>query len=270
MFRLNKHLMYLVLSLVLILCGHVGAADHAAPYLPYSDDLQLGKVDLRGLDEDSYAKMSFDDIRLKNAYISILSCTLGGFNNLEPEILAALNDMLKRGDSVTPLLLKLMNENQETGFELSVFITIPQIGTIKLEPYLEYARHVLRDRTSTMSAGLAGSAASLLATHGTKEDAELLKRVMETRPFVAYSISRKLDALNSRLNLPKFDSSHLIPNATYKDGKVEWSLPSKPKVLTVPNKVKQPTSPPWITWVLLAFAAIGLFWYVLKSRKKNS
>ena len=80
----NKPIVYLIVLLFFTLGNQTNARDYPAPYRPYSDDLQRNKIDLDGLNEASYAKMSFDDIRLKNAYVSIFTSSLGGFGNLRP------------------------------------------------------------------------------------------------------------------------------------------------------------------------------------------
>jgi hypothetical protein len=266
----NKPIVYLIVLLFFTLGNQTNARDYPAPYRPYSDDLQRNKIDLDGLNEASYAKMSFDDIRLKNAYVSIFTSSLGGFGNLRPEIVAALIDMRKRGDSVTPLLLKLMDENQETGFELSVLVAVPAVGTINLEPYLDYARKVLRERTQFMSAGLAGGAANLLAEHGTKEDAELMEWVMGQRPWLADSVTRKLDELNRRLGLPQRGMRPPLRDATLRDGTAELAARRTPQRPPPAYDGKTPAATPWLVYGLMIFVSISLVWLIAKRWKRTN
>ncbi len=261
----NKRIVYSLVLLLCILGNHVNARDYPGPCRPYSADLQVNKIELDGLNETSYAEMSFDDIRLKNAYVSVFTSSLGGgFGNLRPEIVAALIDMRKRGDSVTPLLLKLMDENQETGFELSVLAAIPAVGTIKLEPYLDYARKVLRERTHSMSAGLAGCAAGLLERHGTKEDAELMKWVMETRPWVFDSVTRKLDELNRRLSLPPQESRPSKSIKSLSEDPAHGSFRHVKQKNPTTTVGKDQKSIRWIAWTLVILVAGGLGMLVIR------
>jgi len=272
MYRCNSFPVFIVACTIAALACVARAEkikDHAGPYRPYSPELQgRWPKDLVGLDEAAFAQMSLDDVILKRAYLSVFLSGVGGkFQGLEPEISAALADMRRRGDTVTPMLLKLMDENQETRLEASVLVKIPEVGSIQLGPYLDYARRVLRERTHTMSGSLAGCAATLLAAHGTKEDAELLKWVMQTRPYVADAVTRELDELNRRLGLPKTS-----PRRTPKDHATTGGATSgnpqgtegKPSGLV---GVVQQAATHWLFWVLPVLGAAGLLWLVLRKRK---
>lgn len=268
MCRSNKQLILSLVFFLLGLANYLNAVDYGGPYRPYSENLQINKHDLRGMDEAAYATMSLDDLRLHNAYASVMQCfRWGEFQAADPEYVGALADMRKRGNLVTPLMLKLLDENQETGFECSALANIDAVGTLDLAPYLAYARNVLRERTHTMSAVLAGCAASLLATHGTKEDVDLLRWVMETRPFVEDSVTRKLDSLNRRLGLPKQESRLPLkerrstsesPNGT------SAGMENKTPAVTAANELK---APPWVAWALTILIAGGLIWQVFNQRK---
>ena len=267
----NKSLGFLLFSLIFLFGDWACAVDYAGSYRPYSMELKRDRIELEGLDEGDYARMSLDDIRLENAYISVFQSSMSNqFDNLEPEIVAALADLRKRGDGVTPMLLKLMDENQETGFESAILIYVPAVGTINIDPYLDYARKVLRERTQTMSAVLAGCASNLLAQHGTKNDAELMKWVMETRPWLADSVTRNLDELNLRLNLPKQEPRpSLRGTAESSDLSNGNSRTVKHKILPATNN-KEHDSTPWIAWPLAILVAGGLLRLVLKKRNEVS
>ena len=108
--------------------------------------------------------------------------------------------MRRRGDSITPLLLELARQNQDTMFESSLLVKIEEIGNVDLNPYLKYARTLLRERTQTMNSTLAECASKLLANHGSKQDMDLLQQVILERPYVARGVSDKLKLLERRLN----------------------------------------------------------------------
>ena len=258
----------LLLHALAMTTGIVVAVDYAGPYRPYSAELKADEDQLKGFNESEYARMSLEDPQLKLAYAAVFGSSInGGFYNLPPEVFAALADLRKRGDTVTPMLLQLMGENQETGFELHVLASIPAVGTIKIDPYLDYARHVLRERTQTMSAMLAGCASNLLAEHGTKEDAELMRWVMEQRPWLADSVTRKLDELNRRLNLPKQEVRAPLkgrPIAAVQSQEDSRSVGQKAPA-TSSNKEQEVTR--WIVWPLAILVAGGLVRMLLKNRK---
>ncbi|MEO8614453.1 MAG: hypothetical protein ABI600_04880 [Luteolibacter sp.] len=242
--------------------------DYAGPYRPYSADFDGYDSVLNGLDEAAYGRMSLEDPILKRAYRAVFGSSINGvFNNLPPEVSAALVDLRKRGDTVTPMLLQLMERNQETGLESSILVSIAAVGTIQLDPYLDYARNLLRNRTQTMSGAAAECASNLLAEHGTKEDAKLMKWVMETHPWEADGITRKLDELNRRLNLPKQEPRPPLRGtpATSDFPNVE-SRSVKHQIAPVSEKKKEEVTH-WIVWPLAILVAVGLLRLVLKKRK---
>ena len=272
MFRCNNFPVFIVACTIAALASAAGSEktkDHGLPYRPISAELRGGdRNELDGLDESAFARLSLDDVLLKRAYHRVFQSGVGGkFQNLEPGISAALADMRRRGDTVTPMVLKLMDENHETGIETSVLVMIPEVGSIQLGPYLDYARKVLRERTQTMSGSLAGCAAMLLASHGTKEDAELLMWVMEVRPYVAPPVTNHLDSLNLRLGLPKTS-----PRRTPKDHATTGGATSGNPQGTAGKTsgladVVQQAATHWLFWVLPVLGAAGLLSLVIKKRK---
>lgn len=71
------------------------------------------------------------------------------------------------------MLLKLISENQENRIEFSILGKIEALDTVRIEPFLGYARKLLRERTQTMTD--AEVASYILARHGTREDKALLE-----------------------------------------------------------------------------------------------
>ena len=269
MFQRYKSIVCKLLCLIVSFASQVNAEDYPAPYRSYSAELTRDKLnEFDGWDEAAFARLSIEDPVLKRAYHTVFGSVVNDYMRFdEPELNAALADMRRRGDTLTPMFLKLMDENQETGFESLVLVHISNIGTINVAPYLEYARRVLRERTQTMNAGLAGCAADLLAKHGTKEDGELMKWVMETRPYVADSVTRKLDALNRRLGLPKQGTrppQREVPSA---DGTSGGDSRRQVKRPPVPIQEKSPSGTSWLVWTFLGLVVSGLLVFVLRNRK---
>jgi hypothetical protein len=155
---------------------------------------------LNNLGAEDLAKMSLDDPLLKWAYASVFTHSWR-LKQLEPPQELALADMRRRGEEVSPMLLKLISENQENGIEDAILLNIEHLGTVRIEPFLEYARKLLRERTKTMTAYSAGSASFILGQHGTREDEALLERVLKERPYVASDLTKALKNLRARLEL---------------------------------------------------------------------
>jgi hypothetical protein len=199
--KTNSYPAWVALS-VCVFCHVAGAEDYALPHGPYSEEIEHFQGTIEGIDD--FSVFSTDDVTLKVAYQRLFQCIVGDeFHSEEPEMVAAFADLRARGDAAAPMLLKLMEENQENNFESSILSGITGVDTINPEPFVEYARTVLRERTATMNALLAGHAARLLQKRGSSEDLQLLRWVVETRPFVAASVQPSIRALDLRLAAEK-------------------------------------------------------------------
>lgn len=101
------------------------------------------------------------------------------------------------------MLLKLISENQENRIEFAILGKVEALDTVSIEPFLQYARRLLRERTKTMTGEAGGVACYTLSRHGTKEDEALLEWVIEERPYVASEFTDGLKILRDRLNPPR-------------------------------------------------------------------
>lgn len=209
------------------------------------------EVVLKNLREEDYAKMTLDDPLLHAAYVEVLCRTyniLSG-ENLRPEFMSALNDMKRRGNDVTPVLLKLMKENPYTRFEITG-LKAAYIEKIDPQPYLEYAREALKTRWKTLQASDVGNIALFLMRKGGPSDVELLREAARKRPYLA-------DEVESTIAL--------------------FSKYSKPKKQPNPIQAKQPEATPgsrdsqnksWLVGLLVVVAAaIGAAWLLLRKSK---
>ncbi len=164
---------------------------------------------LDNLGAEDLAKMSLDDPLLKYAYYEVLRNNIGDFNQMPqmaPQLKRVLVDMRRRGEAVSPMLLKLVEENQESVIESAILAGIQYLDTVRIEPFLDYARRLLRERTKTMTVYSAPVASALLAQHGTKEDEALLEWVIAEWPFGASEVTDDLKILRARLNPPQPES----------------------------------------------------------------
>jgi len=166
---------------------------------PEMDEVSNHPDLVKNLRAEDLAKMTLDDPLLKWAYANVFLRSMGQFEQLAPPQELALADMRRRGEAVSPMLLKLIEENRETPIEHSVLGDIENLGTVHLEPFLEYARKLLRERTRS---DVVAEASRLLARRGTKEDAELFEWVLTQRPFAVTDLTKSLKILKARLATP--------------------------------------------------------------------
>ena len=166
---------------------------------PEMDEISNHPDLVENLRAEDLAKMTLDDPLLKWAYANVFLRSMGPFEQLAPPQELALADMRRRGEAVSPMLLKLIEENRETRIESSVLGKIEHLGTVRLEPFLEYARKLLRERTRS---DVVAVASGLLARRGTKEDIELFEWVLTQRPFAVTDLTKNLKALRARLDPP--------------------------------------------------------------------
>ena len=244
--------------------------NYPGPHRSWSLEFQkVNPEDLYHIDAEGLAKMSADDPLLKYAYMDVFLRNVGGLDNLEPEQALVLADMRRRGEAVTLMLLKLAADNQETIYESALLSRIDQVKTVNLDPYVAYARNLLRERTQTMSASLAGAAASFLSRHGSKDDVELLRNVMEQRPYVADSVTRKLDGLVRRLEQPLPQTRPTMKDRSRtSEGTPTSTTIRKPLAASDTINGKLP-SKMWIAWILLAIMSIGILYLLLKNGTKR-
>lgn len=170
------------------------------PHRPMSPEMQAISRNpdlLDSLGAEDLAKMNLDDPLLKWAYANVFLRSMGPFEQLESPLELVLADLRRRGEAVSPMLLKLIEENQETRIESSILAKIQHLETIRLEPFLDYARNLLRQRTQS---DVVAVASGLLARRGTKEDIELFEWVLTQRPFAVTDLTGNLKALRERLN----------------------------------------------------------------------
>jgi hypothetical protein len=151
---------------------------------------------LKNLREADYAKMSLNDPLLQSAYVEVFLHAYDVITGegLRPELLAALHDLTRRGNDVTPLLLKLMKENPYSRFECAG-LKAAYIQTIEPVPFLEYARNALKSRWETLQATDVERIAYLLLYKGIPSDVGLLREAAKKRPYLTDSVESKIAAV---------------------------------------------------------------------------
>jgi len=113
-------------------------------------------------------------------------------------MMALYNDLIRRGDSVTPLLLSLFGENPESAFRDELMGRLDTFPNLNPEPYLQAARNVVRQEGSSISMRTCYHIAWLFEKRGTEADLEVLKELQKHGGGLQQDIRRMAE----RLGLP--------------------------------------------------------------------
>lgn len=221
--------------------------------------------DLRGMTAEKLGSMPLEDPLLRYAYMSIFFRNLREPDTLAPEEAVVLEDMRRRGDSIAPLLLELARQNQDSIFERALLGNIADVGNLDLDPYLEYARELLRDRTQTINYNLAMNASRLLENHGGKQDLALLEQVISERSYVARGVAESIKELKRRLERLERAKQATRPLLRGDPSASEAATGNVAEKVTKQSVASRDGSVPtqsWMIWVSVGIiiAAI-LFWY---------
>jgi hypothetical protein len=131
---------------------------------------------LMALDEATLSGMSLDDPMLRVAYAQIFLREADGKTaNWER---ATRADLRRRGNTVTPSLLSLFEENPEGQFRANLMFRIETYAnSLYLEPFLSAARSLFQREGLNMPPRTCYGMAWLFERHGTPEDLEILKQL---------------------------------------------------------------------------------------------
>lgn len=239
--------------------------NRADPHRPMSLEMQgVNPSDVEQLTAEELAAMTLDNPLLKMAYASVFMDSIHKLSHTDPARQLALADMRRRGESVSPVLLNLIKENKETRIESSILCFIPYLDTVNIEPFLNYARDLLRERTNS---DVAGVASLLLAERGAKEDVELLEWLLEQNPYAEYDISKNLKAL--RLRLETTNKSHQKIDERPSVGKSSDNR-SMEKGKGLSEKSWYMDAPfSWKIWFLSGPVLIGILWLSIRKWRKG-
>lgn len=241
--------------------------DPHRPMSPEMNEVSNHPDLVANLKAEDLAKMTLDDPLLKYAYASVFMHSLGPFEQLESPLELVLADMHRRGEAVSPMFLKLIAENRETRIESSVLGKIEHLDTVRLAPFLEYARKLLRERPNS---DVVAVASGLLARHGTKEDIELFEWVLTKQPFAVTDLTGNLKILKTRLDTPppeprperrEIPSSNAGSVARSAEGAVDHSQEEN----SAKSQIK-----PWLIAGIILVVLLGMFHLLRKIRRRQS
>ncbi len=237
------------------------------PGRPMSPEMRaVNPYDVDKLKEEDLAKMSLGDPLLKYAYVEVFTRSMNHLHQMGAQQELALADMRRRGESVSPMLLKLIEENQETRIESSVLGHIGDLGTVRLEPFLEYARKLLRERTQST---VVAYASGLLASHGTKEDVELLEWLLKQQPFAVTDATDSLKALRERLNPPQPEIRPERRNGITHRETTPGNAANGTQGVSTPKRGGESTATRWFAWVGLVTVVVGALLILVKKGIKR-
>ena len=147
-----------------------------------------------GLTEADLQVLPLDAPLLRAAYAEMF-ISGGGPLRIDarrPEMLATMNDLKRRSDSATPLLLDMMDRNRNTDLEDSIPSFLSMLGKFNMEPYLDYMRRVVVTRPTEINASAAETFAALFAVYGKDDDVMRMQELAIQRPYLASPIKRAL------------------------------------------------------------------------------
>lgn len=227
----------------------------------------------KGITEDQLKDLPLSDPKLRIAYFWLIRGARGSNEITDvrhPEVVAALRDVKKRGDSTTPLWLDIMVKNQDTALEFRIPILIGDIGTIKMGPYVDYFRKVLQTRGDSINGTLFGVALDTFFQYGNKEDVQVALDLAKKRPFLADYVQSALDTEQMRNPGPRTKP----PISETSPSPAQTGDPRAPELASATNNAGSShpedtaTTTPWLeTAAGLIVAALGLFWFLLKRQK---
>ena len=261
----------LSLFAVLSLCALVQAEDQLGSYKLEEPSL-LNLEYPTGLIEEDLRNLPLTAPKLRIAYVFLIRAAMGGpkiVDDRTPEMVASLNDLKRRGDTATPLMLDIMGKNHNTSLERLIPLVIDRVGTIQMAPYVDYLRQMVKDRPDEISAAANEAALTIFLEHGTQEDVKMVQDLAKKRPFLAPSVERAFKFQRWKSPAP---SRPAAPTITPASSPVVLPQASKltpvTKTISSSTPSQEPTSSTsWSVVAVLIIAVIGLLWLVLKNRK---
>ena len=152
--------------------------------------------------EEALKNLSIEDPNLRSAYIIFFSDVRFPMFLKEPgrpELKAIYSDIVRRGNSATPLILDIMTQNQGNRFEFLVPRHLLFFPEIEKEPYLQRIRERIHSGASDFDSNTAGMFASFISRYGTPSDMTSIFDLVEKRPELGDEIERRLPQLADRI-----------------------------------------------------------------------
>jgi hypothetical protein len=133
---------------------------------------------LQSLTRERLEEMSLDDPILYNAYAEAFILTFDRSDGPYPWLDAIKEDIVRRGDSATPLLVKIFHAHPFQVFRENLFFKIEWYPTIQTEPYLALAREYWFANKFRTPNRTCYAIAHLLSRQGSASDLAILKEML--------------------------------------------------------------------------------------------
>ena len=218
---------------------------------------------LKNLREDDYAKMTLDDPLLRAAYVEVFwkAMSIPSDEGLRPELAAALNDMKRRGNDVTPVLLQLMKENPYSPFEFAA-LGAAYIDGMDSSPYIEYAREALKTRWKDLKSTDVDCIASLLLYKGVPSDVDFLRETAHKRPYLSDVVKVRI----TRFQRSRASHAQGTGPADSDESDEKRHVRGTPKAS--PPPIENAATQNLLVWLPVAIvAAIGASWLLFRKLK---
>ena len=268
---LPRNFRFLLALLLLIQCSafsedRSGGTDPLEPQFnsPESYPRELKEADLRDL--------PLSDPKLRVAYFWLIKTAIGwriSDDKNFPETTEILKDVRRRGDSATPLWLDMMEKNHGAWLKYSIPYNIELIGTINMEPYVDYLRKMIQTRPDEISEGACGTALGIFFEHGTEKDVEMVQKLAKKRPFLASCVESAFEREQRRRLPPLTKAPESIPTPTTDQTSSPPAPEKAPMAKPDPTALAEDSSPsmPWLAVKVMGIAAaLGLLWFLIKRR----
>lgn len=148
------------------------------------------------------AQWDVSDPRLKETYERYLAIDPEDFESWPRWALEIVEDWKRRGDSATPMLLRILEENinKLPGVNLLERVDSP-VRKLDRDPFVSWARKAIDEKLEQLDDGFCIALAELLVHHGDANDLVRLVRIKVDKPKIRSSIDELLRVLTRRLKV---------------------------------------------------------------------
>ena len=197
-------------------------------------------------------------------------------HRLSPVGKLILEELTRRGDALTPLLIEFMSNENENPFcpmQFRILAYMPSVLTLDLQPFLEYVRDYIRahpdEVPNRLNVSNYGGVNTFLSIFGEEEDVALLKSRQEVGGGLNLSDMLKRLAKEKETGITAIEKRrHDTAEIRAKYGLSQLAA-TKTNPPAQSAAVQPPNNAPLWLWVALAFVVLAVA-LGLKSRLRKS
>ena len=176
-------------------CLAVGGIVPVSEYQSDAKEVLVAFIADSDLQAQELSELGLEDERLHRQYLDLFGVYRAvdiKYEQLPQSIVPVVRDIHRRGEAVGPVLLKLMEESENTLFEAGVLSSVDVFTEIDLDPFVLYARKALDERLDDLRVEVGECIAFLLVKHGDATDLVRLTDAVSKRPDLAYVVQGQL------------------------------------------------------------------------------